>query len=87
MQQKTNCSVQFEITSITRNAVAELIDYKQLKGSDYLFGSRHKPNKHLSCRQYARVVDSWVNQIGLDPTDHGTHSLRRTKASIILSSN
>ena len=38
---------------------------------------------HLSTRQYAHIVDSWVEEIGLDPADYGTHSMRRTKASLI----
>jgi integrase len=38
---------------------------------------------HLSTRQYARLVDEWVIAIGLRPEEYGTHSLRRTKASII----
>lgn len=29
------------------------------------------------------MVDEWVSAIGLRPQDYGTHSLRRTKASII----
>src|ERR1019366_578133 len=31
----------------------------------------------------ARLVDEWVTGIGLRREDYGTHSLRRTKASII----
>jgi integrase len=38
---------------------------------------------HLSTRQYARVIESWVKSIGLDPTAYGTHSMRRTKATLI----
>jgi integrase len=38
---------------------------------------------HLSTRQYARLVDEWVTAIGLTPEEYGTHSLRRTKASLI----
>jgi len=38
---------------------------------------------HLSTRQYARLVDEWVSAIGLDPKAFGTHSLRRTKVSLI----
>ena len=34
-------------------------------------------------RQYARLVAEWVNGIGLRREEYGTHSLRRTKASII----
>jgi site-specific recombinase XerD len=37
----------------------------------------------ISTRQYARVIESWVKSIGLDPTAYGTHSMRRTKATLI----
>ena len=37
----------------------------------------------MSTRQYARLLDSWLRQIGLDPALYGTHSLRRTKATLI----
>jgi len=36
----------------------------------------------LSTRKYARIVDSWVEEIGLDPAAYGTHSIR-TKPSLI----
>lgn len=38
---------------------------------------------HMSTRQYARLVREWVIAIGLQAEEFGTHSLRRTKASII----
>ena len=37
----------------------------------------------MSTRQYARHVEVWVTGIGLRPEDYGTHSLRRSKVSII----
>ena len=37
----------------------------------------------LSTRQYARLVDRWINSIGLNSSDYGTHSLRRTKVAQI----
>ena len=37
----------------------------------------------LSTRQYARIVDGWVRTIGLDPAAYGTHTMRRTKPSLI----
>ena len=37
----------------------------------------------MSTRQYARLVANWVSDIGLDPTIYGTHSLRRTKVTLI----
>jgi integrase len=42
-----------------------------------------RPSPHLSTRQYARIVRGWVEEIGLDPAAYGTHTLRRTKASLI----
>ena len=51
--------------------------------NDFLFHSRCKKSDHLSTRQYARIVDCRVSSIGLDKSAYGTHSMRRTKASII----
>ena len=50
---------------------------------DFAFPSRVDRTAHMSTRQYARLVDEWVTGIGLRREDYGTHSLRRTKASII----
>jgi integrase len=83
MQQKTKRPVQFEITEQTRAAVSAWIEQRGLTGGDYLFPSRIQSSPHLSTRQYARVLKSWLAQIGLDPRAYGTHSLRRTKASLI----
>jgi len=55
----------------------------QLRSEDFLFPSRINHSPHLGTRQYARIVDNWVQQIGLDPAAYGTHSMRRTKASLI----
>ena len=83
MQQKTQRPVQFEITEQTREAVATWVERASLKPEDYLFSSRLNALSHVSTRQYARIVDGWVNEIGLNPATYGTHTLRRTKASLI----
>jgi len=83
MQQKTHQPVQFEITEQTRDAVSNWIKHANLNSNDYLFKSRYKDSPHLSTRQYARIVDRWVSSIGLDPVNYGTHSIRRTKVSLI----
>ena len=83
MQQKTQQPVQFEITEQTREAISNWVNYAHLNGNDYLFKSRLKKSVHLSTRQYARIVKSWISQIGLDPSAYGTHSFRRTKATLI----
>ena len=81
MQQKTRQPVQFEITSHARASIYEWIKCAQLTSKDYLFPSRLRA--HISTRHYARLVAGWVSDIGLDNREYGTHSLRRTKVSLI----
>jgi integrase len=83
MQQKTRRPVQFEITEPTRKSVFAWIRHAALKAEDYLFPSRLRQSPHLSTRQYARIVGAWVTEIGLDAAAYGTHTMRRTKASLI----
>jgi len=82
-QQKTGRPVQFEVTEQCRDAVATWIAEAKLRDADWLFPSRKDRRKHLTTRQYARLVDGWIAGIGLDPATYGTHSLRRTKATIV----
>lgn len=83
MQQKTNRPVQFEITDNTREAIAHWAQKISHSKSEFLFPSRNAMSPHLSTRQYARIVSGWVAEIGLDPLTYGTHSLRRTKPTLI----
>jgi integrase len=83
MQQKTQRPVQFEITPATREAVQKWIKQAQLGSEDFLFPSRLHESEHLGTRQYARILDGWVAELGLDPASYGTHSMRRTKATRI----
>jgi len=84
LQQKTQRPVQFEITAPpTREAVETWIKAAVLKSENYLFPSRIHNSPHLGTRQYARILDGWLAAIGLDPAGYGTHSMRRTKASLI----
>ncbi|OSZ74855.1 integrase [Hydrogenophaga sp. IBVHS1] len=83
MQHKTERPVQFEITPATREAVQAWIKRAGLKPEDYLFPSRIHGSPHLGTRQYARILGRWVEELGLDPAEYGTHSMRRTKATLI----
>jgi integrase len=83
LQHKTGRPVQFELTAQTREAVAAWITRARLGGDDYLFPSRVRNAEHLGTRQYARIVHAWVDEIGLDPSAYGTHTMRRTKATHI----
>ena len=83
MQRKTSRPVQFEITEPTRQSILAWIDRRKLSGNQNLFPSRVADSPHLSTRQYARIVTRWVQSIGLDATAYGTHSMRRTKVTLI----
>ena len=83
MQRKTRRPVQFEISDQTRLAIRNLITQFDLTPNRFLFPSRMSSSPHLSTRQYAKIVKDWVADIGLDPYAYGTHSLRRTKATLI----
>ena len=82
-QRKTGRPVQFELTEQTRTSVHAWLLIRGNRSPEYLFPSRADRFGHLSTRQYARLVDEWMSLIGLDPKAYGTHSLRRTKASLI----
>ncbi|MGY6552730.1 MAG: tyrosine-type recombinase/integrase [Erythrobacter sp.] len=83
MQQKTSRPVQFELLPDTRASLLTWLERRGGTVEDYVFPSRVDRNRHLSTRQYARLVDDWVTAVGLARSEYGTHSLRRTKASII----
>jgi integrase len=83
LQQKTQSPVKFEITYRTRQSIEQWIDTAELSHTQFLFPSRQHTSLHLSLRQYSRIVESWVMRAGLDPTMYGTHTMRRTKATLI----
>jgi integrase len=83
LQRKTQRPVQFEITSAAREAVQAWIKRAGLKSEDFLFPSRLIESPHLGTRQYARILDNWVDELRLDRSNYGTHSMRRTKATLI----
>jgi integrase len=83
MQQKTGQPVRFELTQQTRASVKAWIAKAKLSPNDHLFPSRLRGSPHISTRQYARIVKSLIALIGGNPGDYGTHSLRRTKPTLI----
>ena len=83
IQQKTGRPVPFEITEHARDAIAAWLKVRGEREDDWLFPSRSRPGQHIGTRQYARLVDRWVRMIDLEPQGYGTHSLRRTKVSLV----
>lgn len=83
LQRKTQRQVQFELTEQTRDSIGSWVAKAQLRPEQCLFPSRSGESPHLSTRQYGRIVNRWVASIGLDPIAYGTHTMRRTKATLI----
>ncbi|MDR7039720.1 integrase [Methylobacterium sp. BE186] len=83
VQHKTGRPVQFELLDPARASILAWLDCRGGTLHEFAFPSRINHAAHMSTRQYARLVDEWVVGIGLRCEDYGTHSLRRTKASII----
>jgi len=81
-QRKTGRPVRFELTEQTRQAIDNYIRIVGRKSGEFLFAGRH-PGRSITTRQYARHLAGWLTSIGLDPHLYGTHSLRRTKATLI----
>ena len=82
-QKKTGRPVKFELTEQTRHAVDDYLKGAGKKPGEFLFTSRRGKKHKMTTRQYARLVSVWIADIGLDPSLFGTHSLRRTKATLI----
>jgi integrase len=82
-QRKTGRPVKFELTDQTRQSIDDYLKNRWKRTGEFLFPSRQRPGRNLSTRQYARLLSQWIASIGLDPRVFGTHSLRRTKATLI----
>jgi site-specific recombinase XerC len=77
------------MTDAEINFLASLLSWqmrRRITVDDYAFPSWSNQTSHLSTRQYARLVDEWVSPVALRKDEYGTHSPRRTKASIIYKS-
>jgi integrase len=70
------------VTDQTRQAIDDYLRDVSKKPGEFLFTSR-RIGRCMTTRQYARLVSEWIASIGLDPRLYGTHSLRRTKATLI----
>ena len=82
-QKKTGQPVKFELTEQTRQAVDEYVRTARKNTGEFLFTGRRGAGQCMTTRQYASLVSEWIASIGLDPHIFGTHSLRRTKATLI----
>ncbi len=82
-QRKTGIDVQFEITPRTQQSLSRWIHDEALKPQDYLFQSIRRANQPISYSYYRSIIRNWAEQLGLDSDMYGTHSMRRTKATLV----
>jgi integrase len=82
-QKKTGRPVRFELSEQTRQAVDDYLKVANKRPGELLFTGRRGAERSMTTRQYARLVSEWIGSVGLDPRLFGTHSLRRTKATLI----
>lgn len=78
-QRKTGANVTFDLSPETR---AVLIVLKPQSESGYIFSGKN-PGAHLCGRQYRSLVKQWAAILDLDPSQYGTHSLRRTRSAAV----
>src|SRR4051812_3909120 len=82
-REKTGRPVRFELTEQTRQAVDDYLKATGKVPGEFLFTGRRRAGEAMTTRQYARLVAEWIAGIGLDPHIFSTHSLRRTKVTLI----
>ena len=80
-QKKTGRPVKFELTDQTRQAIDDYLKTAAKKLGEFFAGRRS--DHCMTTRQYARLLSEWIASIGLDPKLFDTHSLRRTKSTLI----
>ena len=54
-----------------------------LDASDFLFPSQRREQQPISYSYYRSLVRKWASDLGLDSHLYGTHSMRRTKATLV----
>ncbi len=81
-QKKTGRPVRFELTEPTRQAIDDYLKAAGKKPGEFLFSGR-RAGQSMTTRQFARLLSDWLTSIDLDPHVYGTHSLRRSKATLI----
>jgi integrase len=65
VRQKTGKPVQFEVMERARSDLKVWLERRSCTLADFIFPSRVDHSEHLSTRQYARLVDEWVEAVGL----------------------
>lgn len=86
-QKKTGHGHVVALSAETRTSIADwlLASEKNKDPEAFLWTSigNRKTGRHLTREQYANLVKRWSSLARIDPKRHSTHSMRRTKPSVI----
>ena len=79
----TGAFFEVPLSEQTCQSVDDYLKASNKRPGEFLFTGRRGPQANMTTRQYARLVSEWVGSAGLDSRLFGTHSLRRTRATLI----
>ncbi|ARC94536.1 integrase [Vibrio coralliilyticus] len=83
IQQITGTDAHYEITPRTQQSISRWIFAASLEASSFLFPSSRRSGQPISYSFYRSIIRSWAVKLGLNADYYGTHSMRRTKATLI----
>lgn len=83
IQQKTGTDVYYEITPRTQQSISRWVYSAHLEASSFLFPSCRRRGQAISYPFYRTIIRNWAVKLGLNADYYGTHSMRRTKATLI----
>jgi site-specific recombinase XerC len=80
---KTGTDVHYEITPRTQQSISRWIFAASLEASSFLFPSSRRFGQPISYSFYRSIIRNWAVKLGLNADYYGTHSMRRSKATLI----
>ncbi|ARO99262.1 Tyrosine recombinase XerD [Vibrio alginolyticus] len=83
IQQKMGTDVHYEITPRTQHSISQWLYSASLEASSFLFPSCSRKGQPISYSFYRSIIRCWAVKLGLNADYYGTHSMRRTKATLI----
>ncbi len=82
-QQKTGKTVTIQLQGDTINSLIKWIEVSSKASNDFIFTGRKETGRPISHVQHTRLVKKWVELLELPSKGYSTHSLRRSKSSIV----
>ncbi|ENM5855635.1 tyrosine-type recombinase/integrase [Vibrio mimicus] len=83
IQKKTGTDVHYEVTPRTQQSISRWIYSASLESSSFWFPSCRRKGQPISYSFYRSIIRYWAIKLWLNADYYGTHSMRRTKATLI----